>query len=80
MAQGQALTRHTLARKKQIYSHEPASGEVITYQLTSAELADLHRKFGLPGTIKYPERLVYARGYHWAESQKRKGKAGKSRR
>lgn len=77
MAQGQALTMHTLARKKQIYSQEPANGEVITYQLTSAELADVHRKYGLPGMIKYPERLVYARGYHWVESQKRKVKAGK---
>ncbi|MFT8390739.1 MAG: hypothetical protein ABF683_05600 [Sporolactobacillus sp.] len=74
MVSGQALTAHTFVRKKQVHSQEAVSGEVIIYQLTPAELAEVRRKYGPPGTIRYPERLTDTKGYSWAARQKKKKK------
>ncbi|MFT8363757.1 MAG: hypothetical protein ABF608_11325 [Sporolactobacillus sp.] len=67
----QGLTRHTLARKKQVDSHNPVGGDVRTYQLTPVELAEVRRRYGPPGTLRYPERLTDTKGYRWDKRQKK---------
>ncbi|MDD9150420.1 MULTISPECIES: hypothetical protein [unclassified Sporolactobacillus] len=72
-----SVKTRTIARKKQIYTNDPINinGQIVTYRLTPDELAEVHRKYGPPGTVKYPERMTNAKGYRWVAEQQKEGRS-----